>query len=298
MDRGTMEVSSTTTTSWRSGLDRSCRNRVRLPPARPRSRCSVMPRRPRSRSTVPGSRPSRVASSRTASSSRRDALPVGAAKAMSGGVAPRATACWSSNPNSRATVVVLPVPGPPAITETRRRTAVAAANGCRWSGSSASGSSSRNNVVRPARSSAMSTSITSLAGPAQELCRHLPLVEPEAIQVQVRPRQPERLAVPDKLGSGSARRATSPGRARATRPGRSAGRCPCWRSGGSSAGRRTRGRAAAPGRRRRSRATTASSSVPASCAKRCAMWTSALSRSPAWLKARKLPDAPAANEAS
>ncbi len=109
---------------------------------------------------MPGSRPSRVASSRTASSSRSDALPVGAAKAMSGGVAPRATACWSSNPNSRATVVVLPVPGPPAMTETRRRTAVAAANGCRWSGSSASGSSSRNNVARPARSSARSTSIT------------------------------------------------------------------------------------------------------------------------------------------
>ena len=55
----TMEVSSTTTTSWRSGFDLLCRNRVRLPPARPRSRCSVIPRSARSRSTVPGFRPSR-----------------------------------------------------------------------------------------------------------------------------------------------------------------------------------------------------------------------------------------------
>ena len=55
MDSGTIEVSSTTTTSCRSGFDRLCRKRVRLPPARPSSRCSVMPRSASSRSTVPGS---------------------------------------------------------------------------------------------------------------------------------------------------------------------------------------------------------------------------------------------------
>ena len=101
-------------------------------------------------------------------------------------------------------------------------------------------------------------------------------------------------------GSGSVRRATPRDRATAARRGRSAGRCPCWPSAGWSAGRRTRGRAAAPGRRRRSRGRRlrASPSTPASCAKRCAMWTSALSRIPARLKARRLPDAPAATDAS
>ena len=35
-------------------------------------------------------------------------------------------------------------------------------------------------------------------GPGQEFCRHPSFVEPEAVQVEVRPRQPERAALPDQ----------------------------------------------------------------------------------------------------
>ena len=56
------------------------------------------------------------ASACTASSRRAAALPVGAASAIRGSGRPAAAACSSSRTTIRATVVVLPVPGPPATT--------------------------------------------------------------------------------------------------------------------------------------------------------------------------------------
>ena len=94
--------------------------------------------------------------------------------------------------------MVLPVPGPPAMTETRRSTAVAAANGCRCSGSSAVGSSSRNNA-RQAGAQERQVDLGHLAlGAGEQVCRHLSFVEPEAVQVQVRPGEPQRVARPDQ----------------------------------------------------------------------------------------------------
>ena len=60
-----------------------------------------------------------AASSWTASWSRAAALPVGAASATSGAAHPRAPACSISSITIRATRVVFPVPGPPAITSSR-----------------------------------------------------------------------------------------------------------------------------------------------------------------------------------
>ena len=109
----TIEVSSTTTTSWGSRLQRSWRNRVRLPGLNPRRRCSVVPSERAAGAHGPLRRPPCLgASLRTASSSRAAALPVGAARAMSGGRAPAAACCSSRSASTRATVVVLPGPGP------------------------------------------------------------------------------------------------------------------------------------------------------------------------------------------
>ena len=130
------------------------------------------------------------------------ALPVGAARAMSGGGVPRATACWSSSASRRATVVVFPVPGPPAMTETRRRTAAAAARGCRWSGSSDSGSASVNSCASPVAQKCQVDVDRLGPGPRQELCGDQAFIEPEPIQVQVRSGQVERVAIPDERALG------------------------------------------------------------------------------------------------
>ena len=87
-DSETIDVSSTTTTSWARRFSRLWRNRLRLPGLKPRRRWSVVPRNSKRRarsSALIGSFP---ASSCTASSSRADALPVGAASATSGGRRP------------------------------------------------------------------------------------------------------------------------------------------------------------------------------------------------------------------
>ena len=139
-DRGTIDVSSTTTTSWGSRLSRLWRNRVRLPGLKPSRRCRVTPLRPRRRSLTTSSTGMAAAPVRTDSSRRAAAFPVGAARATRGGRRPAATACASSSASTRATVVVLPVPGPPATTETERRTAVAAAR--RWRSGPSSSSAS------------------------------------------------------------------------------------------------------------------------------------------------------------
>ena len=136
-------------------------------------------------------------------------------------------------------------------------------------------------------------------GPGQEFRRHPSFVEPEAVQVEVRPRQPERAALPDqralvqcvepRLGIGPRQR---------VEVGRQvdvpAGRLPDGPQVDAHMAepRRPGGEGDPEGD------VPASPSTPASCAKRCAMWTSALSRIPARLKARRLPDAPAATDAS
>src|SRR6202012_5275747 len=71
-----------------------------------------------------------AASAWTDSWSRAAALPVGAASATRGDAPPPAAACSQMSATIRATVVVLPVPGPPATTDQRWVTAVAAA--CDW----------------------------------------------------------------------------------------------------------------------------------------------------------------------
>ena len=118
----TIEHSSTTTTSYLSRLPRSWTEpgRVVGPPAEQpvqghRVRAADPARGPRA-----GQR--RRARRRTASCSRVAALPVGAASAIDS----RRSACraWSaSSTSSRATVVVLPVPGPPVSTVVQRRAA-------------------------------------------------------------------------------------------------------------------------------------------------------------------------------
>ncbi len=99
-------------------------------------------------------------------------------------------------------------------------------------------------------------------------------------------------------GSDAVRRATPRDRATAARRGRSPRRCPGWPSAGWSAGRRRRGRAAAPGRRRRSRGRRRRlrprRAVPDGA--RCGRLHCRGSRRR--LKARKLPDARAATDAS
>ena len=112
----TIEVSSTTTTSWGSRLSRSCRNRTLLSGRQPSSRCSVdgpevaEPLAVGRRESRRRSRPA------TASCSRAAALPVGAVSAIRSGRRRRRSACSASSASRPATVVVLPVPGPPVST--------------------------------------------------------------------------------------------------------------------------------------------------------------------------------------
>ena len=110
----------------------SASKRARTEPGRiPSSRCrveAVVERRKRRSSSVnPSVNPSVPAAETTASVRRAAALPVGAASATRGGPSDRACTAASN----RATVVVLPVPGPPPSTDTpwARHTAAAA----RWS---------------------------------------------------------------------------------------------------------------------------------------------------------------------
>jgi hypothetical protein len=120
----TIDVSSTITTSYGSRFVRSCRNRLCEPGRQPSSRCRVEAGSA-GRSASPAAR-SDSDSWATASCSRAAALPVGAASAIRGTVSKHS----SSSAISRATVVVLPVPGPPAMTVTRPVEQAAAAS--RW----------------------------------------------------------------------------------------------------------------------------------------------------------------------
>ena len=110
----TIDVSSTTITSWGNRFSRWWRNRDELSGRDRNSRCSVdaFSSGRRSRSTAS----SLSTSNCTASSSLAAALPVGAASAIRSGGLPDSDACSASRASSRATVVVLPVPGPPVST--------------------------------------------------------------------------------------------------------------------------------------------------------------------------------------
>ena len=142
-DSDTMEVSSTTTTSTGSRFYRSCLNRAGVR-SNPSSRCTVGPVSAWSRSNdavrddgLGTWRPLPPAGRRPCRSVPR-APPAGAL--------PRGQGRACSSASTRATVVVFPVPGPPATTESLRRTAVAAAMRC-----VGSASSSGNSSARPAR---------------------------------------------------------------------------------------------------------------------------------------------------
>ena len=123
----TIELSSTTTTSYRQPVGAV----VAEPAARlgPPAQQPVQRRRRQVAQPRPVLRPGESAvDDRTASSSRAAAFPVGAASAM------RQSGCCSrSSASSRLTVVVLPVPGPPASTLTRDSAQHVAAS--RWSSS-------------------------------------------------------------------------------------------------------------------------------------------------------------------
>ena len=127
----TIDASSITTTSCGKRWPRWWRNFPGRSGLVPSKRWMVVPATVRSPALTGSGVSRRSASSRTASSIRAAALPVGAASATSGGLVPWLQACSPSRASSRATVVVLPVPGPPAITQSLRVAAAAAA--ARWS---------------------------------------------------------------------------------------------------------------------------------------------------------------------
>ena len=110
--------------------------RLWLPGRVPSSRCSVDACRPSKWGRTASSTSSMAASSWTASSWTASSWTGGrlTRRAASGGGMPTAAACTMSSATIRATVVVLPVHGPPATTVKCRRTAVAAAMRWRLSG--------------------------------------------------------------------------------------------------------------------------------------------------------------------
>ena len=189
-ERDTIDVSSTITTSCGSRLPRSWRKRLWLSGRQPSSRCSVEARRP---SRLGADRVADVeasACSWTASSSRAAALPVGAASATSGCGAPAAGACSARSATIRATVVVLPVPGPPATTVKPPRTADAHARACRPS------RSAPNSRAKPACRSASSTRPPARRARRAQVRGDVALLAPVAVEVQRAADEPQRPARP------------------------------------------------------------------------------------------------------
>ena len=116
-------------------------------------------------------------------------MPVGAASAISGQADPAAAACSANSATIRATVVVLPVPGPPATTANRRSTAEAAARHCRAAGLA------REQPRQPfGQQLDPHAGIVALAHRTQ-IERQLALLAPVAIEVQRATEQPQRTSV-------------------------------------------------------------------------------------------------------
>jgi len=123
--RSTIEASSTITTSQGSGLRSLWRKPVE-PGMVPSRRWIVVTWLGIARFTS-SAHGSASRSEVMDDASRAAALPVGAAIAIRIRASP---GCSSNRPRMRTTVVVLPVPGPPEMTEKCRRSAASAA--CRW----------------------------------------------------------------------------------------------------------------------------------------------------------------------
>ncbi len=289
MESETMDVSSTTTTSWGRWWKRSWRKRVRFPGLNPNRRCSVDPSKTCRRSRTWGSTAMVRASACTASSRRAAALPVGAARAINGGRSPAASASPTRRARARATVVVFPVPGPPAMTENLRRTVVTAARRCR-SDSSVSGKS----TATPDAKAASSTPADGRPARAERSAA----TRTSSAQSRSRYRfDPARWRGRSSPTSGLAARRTSQsvgsGHGRATRSAcvsvsvlavtaMEARSTQTWPRRGARAAN------AAPRR-------TASSVVPPSRAKVAATWTSEVERTPARLNDCRSPALPSAN---
>ena len=174
----TIEVSSTITTSWGSRLPRWWRKRLWLSGRQPSRRCRVEALAARSWARTASLASSSSAASWTASSRRAAATAVGAASAMRGWGRPAASACSASSATMRATVVVLPVPGPPATTAKRWRTAAAPA--ARWRSSGSPGKSR----ARPSASTALVDVCGRLGAERLEVGGDLALLAPVAVEVE------------------------------------------------------------------------------------------------------------------
>ena len=181
----TMDISSTTTTSYGSRLSAWWRNRPRLLGSQPSSRCRVTADRSATRATSSG--PSRLRASASASDNRAAALPVGAASAIRGG-----RPGWSpSMASTLATVVVLPVPGPPASTVTHCRAQTSAARRCRSSSSGAQPLAGEQAVERGGQPVVVDGG-RGCGAAVDELAADRLLLPPVALQVEVPGHQPQR----------------------------------------------------------------------------------------------------------
>ncbi len=145
-------------------------------------------------------RPCRDVTPATASVSRAAALPVGAAIATRSG-----SPAWSaSTASSFATVVVLPVPGPPASTLTHRWAATTAASRCR-SESSAGNSRATASATR----SGSTVGLGPCGGPVEHV-GDAPLLAPVAVEVE-QPAHPAQRAVRGTVGTHRDQRAALEG---------------------------------------------------------------------------------------
>ena len=260
----TIEVSSTTTTSWGSRLRRSCRNRLRLPRFQPSSRCRVWAtgRPTASRWSSNGAPASAV---RTASCSRAAALPVGAVSAIRSG-----RSDWSaSSASSPATAVVLPVPGPPVSTVVHCRAAASAAARCSsYRSSKRTRRHASRGVPRPPPEAAATAGRPGRRAPGT----------PRASSGRGRARRPRRARTPACATRLAATRSTQPSPGQASPLGQRLGGQP-------GAGRGTPTRAAATAPPARARARRRRRARAASAWIRRATWTSAASTTPGGVEA-------------
>ena len=143
-------------------------------------------------------------------------LPRGRGQGKEGRSCARRRRLPSRRANARATVVVLPVPGPPAMTEKRRRTAVTAARDCR-SDSWAAG----NSIATSAAGAPSSTPAGECAARSSTSFGDQDFVGPEPVEVEVRSHQMQREVVTDQRAgrhAGEPERGVGPGQRAEIRP--------------------------------------------------------------------------------